>query len=184
MTVQAVAILARSGTGKTSLIEKVVPELARRGYRVGAIKHDAHRFDIDHPGKDSHRLTAAGAETMVITSSEKLALVKKHRESPSAEALVASYFSDMDIVLVEGFRGCGFPKIEVHRKGKGDPLICRGANNDPALVAVASDEPISVDVPVLDLNAPGAVAEFIASLLFGPERRDNPEDTRTGNRGK
>ena len=167
MTVKAVAFLARSGTGKTTLIEKILPELAKRGYRVGAIKHDAHRFDIDHPGKDSHRLTVAGAETMCITSAEKLALVKKHRESPTAETLIESYFSDLDIVLVEGFRKSGIPKIEVHRKEKGSSLICRGESYDPTLIAIASDEPLTVDVPILDLNAPGAIAEFIASLLSG-----------------
>ncbi|MBP2674591.1 MAG: molybdopterin guanine dinucleotide biosynthesis accessory protein MobB [Deltaproteobacteria bacterium] len=83
MTVKAVAFLGRSGAGKTTLIEKLLPVLAGRGYRVGAVKHDAHRFDIDHPGKDSHRFTAAGAEVMVISSSEKLALVEKHSAAPT-----------------------------------------------------------------------------------------------------
>ncbi len=78
MTVKAVSFVAKSGTGKTTLLEKVIVRLKERGYRVGVIKHDAHRFDIDHPGKDSHRLTAAGADTMLISSPEKLALVKKH----------------------------------------------------------------------------------------------------------
>jgi GTPase SAR1 family protein len=68
MTVKAVAFVAKSGSGKTTLLEKVIARLKDRGYRVGAIKHDAHRFDIDRPGKDSYRLTAAGADTMVISS--------------------------------------------------------------------------------------------------------------------
>jgi len=75
MTVKALAFVAKSGSGKTTLLEKVISRLKDRGYRVGAIKHDAHRFDIDRPGKDSYRLTAAGADTMVISSPEKLALV-------------------------------------------------------------------------------------------------------------
>ena len=78
MTVKAVSFVAKSGTGKTTLLEKVIARLKERGYRVGAIKHDTHRFDIDRPGKDSHRLTSAGADTMLISSPEKLALVKKH----------------------------------------------------------------------------------------------------------
>ena len=161
MTVKAVAFIARSGTGKTTLLERVLPELLRRGLRVGALKHDAHRFDIDHPGKDSHRLTAAGAATMLITSAEKIALVKNHSEAPSAEELIHTYFSDMDIVLVEGFSQSSLTKIELHRKDKGDPLICRGERHDPGLVAVASDEPLDLDVPVLDLNDPRSVADFI-----------------------
>lgn len=166
MAVKAVAFVARSGTGKTTLMERVLPELLRRGFRVGAMKHDAHRFDIDHPGKDSYRLTEAGAGTMLITSAEKLALVKKHSESPSAEELVPSYFSNMDLVLVEGFRRSSFPKIELHRKGRNVPLICRGGNHDPGLMAVASDEPLELDVPVLNLNDLRNIADFIEEKLL------------------
>ena len=162
----AVAFIARSGTGKTTLLERVLPELLRRGLRVGALKHDAHRFDIDHPGKDSHRLTAAGAATMLIVSADKMALVKNHYEAPSVEALIRTYFSDMDIVLVEEFSRSTLPKIEIHRKEKGDPLICRGERHDPGLVAVASDEPLDLDVPVLDLNDPWSVADFIERNLL------------------
>jgi molybdopterin-guanine dinucleotide biosynthesis protein MobB len=161
MTVKAVAFIARSGTGKTTLLERILPELLRRGLRVGALKHDAHRFDIDHPGKDSHRLAAAGAATTVICSADRMALVKTHAEAPSAEDLVDAYFADLDLVLVEGFSRSTLPKIELHRKERGDPLICRGERHDPALVAVASDEPLELDVPVLDLNDPGGVADFI-----------------------
>jgi molybdopterin-guanine dinucleotide biosynthesis protein MobB len=169
MTVKAVAIIARSGTGKTTLIEQLLPILIGRGYRVGAIKHDAHRFDIDHPGKDSHRLTSAGAETMLISSAEKLALVKMHRQSPPVEELIASYFSDMDLVLVEGFRKSGLRKIELFRKGKNDPLICRGEIDDPKLIAIASDVSLEVDVPLLDLNAPQQIADFIEENILRNE---------------
>ena len=165
----AIAVVGNSGAGKTTLLERLIPALKGKGLRVGVVKHDAHRFDIDHPGKDSHRLTAAGANTMMITSSEKLALVKRHAASPPVDELLESYFSDMDLVLVEGFRGSSLPKIEVHRKDFRRALICRGERNDPALAAVASDEPLDVDVPVLDLNDPGAIAEFIAAL---PQRID------------
>lgn len=166
MTVKAIAFIARSGTGKTTLLERILPELLRRGLRVGALKHDAHRFDIDHPGKDSHRLTAAGAATMMIVSAEKMALVKNHSEAPSVEDLILNYFSDMDIVLVEGFSRSSLPKIELHRKDKGDPLICRGENHDTGLVAVASDEPLELDVPVLNLNDPRSIADFIEGHLL------------------
>jgi len=160
----AIAVVGNSGAGKTTLLERLIPALKGKGLRVGVVKHDAHRFDIDHPGKDSHRLTAAGADTMMITSSEKLALVKRHAASPPVDELLERYFSDMDLVLVEGFRGSSLPKVEVHRKDFRRALICRGERNDPALAAVASDEPLDVDVPLLDLNDPGAIAEFIAAL--------------------
>jgi molybdopterin-guanine dinucleotide biosynthesis protein MobB len=161
MTVKVVSFVAKSGTGKTTLLEKVIARLKERGYRVGAIKHDAHRFDIDHPGKDSHRLTSAGADTMLISSPEKLALVKKHAASPPIAELLATYFTDVDIVLTEGFKQSSMPKIELHRRERSATLICRGAEHDPTLLAVASDEPLELDVPVLDLNDAGAVADFI-----------------------
>ncbi len=166
MPVRAVSFVAKSGTGKTTLLEQVIVELKQRGYRVGVIKHDAHRFDIDHPGKDSHRLTAAGADTMLISSPEKLAVVKKHRESPPIEELVAAYFGDVDVILTEGFKKSGLPKIEVHRAERSATLICRGAEHDSSLLAVASDEPLELDVPVLDLNNPAQVADFVEERVI------------------
>lgn len=161
MTVKAVAFVAKSGSGKTTLLEQVIPRLKDRGYRVGAIKHDAHRFEIDRPGKDSYRLTAAGADTMVISSPEKLALVKKHAASPPVEDLLAALFTDVDIVLAEGFKSSSLPKIEVHRRERSADLLCRGKENDPMLLAVASDEPLDLDVPQLDINDPDGITDFI-----------------------
>ncbi|HEY5975248.1 MAG TPA: bifunctional molybdenum cofactor guanylyltransferase MobA/molybdopterin-guanine dinucleotide biosynthesis adaptor protein MobB [Geobacteraceae bacterium] len=167
LPVPAVSFVAKSGTGKTTLLEKVIADLAGRGYRVGVIKHDAHRFDIDHPGKDSHRLTAAGAATMLISSPEKLALVKQHSASPPIEELIRTYFSDVDLVLTEGFKKSGLAKIEVHRQERSPTLLCRGDEHDPSLLAVCSDEPLDLDVPVLDLNNSSAVADFLVARLLG-----------------
>ena len=161
----AIAIVGNSGAGKTTLLERLIPALKRKGLRVGVVKHDAHRFEIDHPGKDSHRLTAAGADTMMITSASMLAVVKRHAASPLIDELLERYFSDMDLVLVEGFRGSFLPKIEVHRKEFHRALICRGEQHDLRLAAVASDEPLDLDVPILDLNDPEAIARFIVSFL-------------------
>ncbi|TGU71367.1 molybdopterin-guanine dinucleotide biosynthesis protein B [Geomonas terrae] len=166
MTVKAVSFVAKSNTGKTTLLEKVIAHLKERGYKVGVIKHDAHRFDIDHPGKDSYRLTAAGADTMLISSPEKLAIVKKHTQSPPIEELIETYFADLDIVLTEGFKKSGMPKIEVNRQERSTELLCRGENHDPTLVAVASDADLALDVPVLDLNDPSAVADFIEETFL------------------
>lgn len=168
MAVKVVAFVAKSNTGKTTLLEQVIRELKSRGYKLGVIKHDAHRFDIDHPGKDSYRLTAAGADTMLISSQEKLALVKRHQAAPPLEELIPTYFSDMDIVVTEGFKMSPVPKVEVHRQERSPTLLCRGEHNDPNLIAIASDAELDVDVPVLDLNDPKGVADFIeATFLNG-----------------
>lgn len=166
MTVKVVAFVAKSNTGKTTLLEQVIRELKNRGYRVGAIKHDAHSFDIDNPGKDSHRLTAAGADTVLITSAEKHALIKKPEVAPPLEELLATYFSDVDIVLTEGFKKSSLPKIEVHRQERSSTLLCRGEHHDPMLVAVASDEALNLDVPVLDLNDIKGVTDFVERIFL------------------
>nr|WP_291318113.1 molybdopterin-guanine dinucleotide biosynthesis protein B [Desulfuromonas sp.] len=118
MTTPAVSFVAKSGTGKTTLLEKVVAELKRREYKVGTVKHGAHHFDIDHPGKDSFRMAAAGADTVLITSKDKLALIRKHRVEPPLKELIEAHFTDMDIVLVEGFKQNDLPKVEVHRQDR------------------------------------------------------------------
>ena len=166
MKIKAVSFVAKSGTGKTTLLEKVIRELKNRDYKVGVIKHDAHRFDIDHPGKDSYRLTAAGADTMLISSPEKLAMIKRHPASPPLDELLETYFGDMDIVLTEGFKKSGMPKIEINRRERSATLICRGEEHDPTLIAVASDHPLEVDVPLLDLNNPVEVADFVENTIL------------------
>jgi molybdopterin-guanine dinucleotide biosynthesis protein MobB len=149
-----VSIVAKSGTGKTTILEKLIAEFKRRGYRIGALKHDAHRFEIDREGKDSWRLTKAGADTMVISSPDKLAMVKKNNKmlEPSPSEIIQELFSDVDLVLTEGFKKNHFPKIEVNRKSRSKVLLCRGEENDPALLAVASDDDLKLDVPVFNLN--------------------------------
>ncbi|MGE5190083.1 MAG: molybdopterin-guanine dinucleotide biosynthesis protein B [Gemmatimonadota bacterium] len=163
---KAVAFVAPSGTGKTTLLEKLIAELKRRGRRVGAIKHDAHRFEIDHPGKDSHRLAAAGADTTLVTSREKLALVRRHAAAPPVEEIVAAYFGDVDIVLVEGFRGSSLPRIEVRRAGRGGSLPRDAAGRDPLLVAVASDAALDLDVPVFRLDDAAGLADFLEETFI------------------
>ena len=163
MTPPVVSIVAKSGTGKTTLLEKLIIELKRRGYRVGAIKHDAHSFDIDHEGKDSWRLTRAGADLMLITSPEKLALVKRYRadQEPTLAESAAAYCRDVDIVLTEGFKRSSMPKIEVPRRERSDELLCRGEEHDPTLIAVASDSALEVDVPLYDINDAEGLCDLI-----------------------
>lgn len=167
MTPPVVSVVAKSGTGKTTLLEKLIVELKSRGYRVGAIKHDAHSFSIDHEGKDSWRLTQAGADTMVITSPEKIAIVKQNAGTePMLAETISSYCSDLDIVLTEGFKRSSMPKIEVHRLECSPALLCRGEYHDPTLLAVASDEPLTLDVPVYDINDVKGLIDLIVARFL------------------
>lgn len=162
----AISFVGDSGSGKTTLIEAVIPILKSKGYRVGAIKHDAHQFDIDHPGKDSHRFTQAGADTMVIASDTRLALVSRLAGAPRVEEIIERHFSDVDIVLTEGYRAGSLPKIQVKRavSAQGGHNEKRFAGGD--IIAVATDGPIDSAVPVLDINDPARVASFIEDRLL------------------
>jgi len=157
----ALTVVARSGTGKTTLLEKMIRELTVRGWTIGALKHDAHKFQIDREGKDSWRMTRAGAVVTTISSSEQSATIRKHDLEPNIKEILERDFREVDLVLTEGFKASALPKIEIHRHTLGQPLLCRGEHHDPHLVAIASDTKINLDVPVLDLNATDTIATFI-----------------------
>lgn len=153
-----------SGAGKTTLIEHLIPELAGRGLRVSVVKHTHRAFDIDHPGKDSWRHRHAGAAEVMVGSSGRWALMHElrgEREPGLVELL--ERMSPCDIVLVEGFRDAPVPKLEVFRPSLGHPAL---HDADPMVVAIASDAPLPAGgLPLLDLNHPAAVAEFILVYL-------------------
>jgi len=151
-------IAGRSGTGKTTLMESLVAALKKNGYRVGTVKHSRHEGDMDREGSDSWRLTQAGADITVLAAKGQLAVLRAINQ-PSLDDALAEASSGTDIVLVEGFKDMPLPKIEVFRAGYSEELYSR--ERDPYLVAVASDTPLEVDVPVLDLNDPDSVCEFI-----------------------
>lgn len=153
-----------SGSGKTTLLEALIPRLNAAGLRVSLIKHAHHRFDIDQPGKDSHRLREAGCSEVLLVSDQRWVLMHELRgeaEPPLEEQLAR--FSACDLVLVEGFKHTPIPKLEVHRPSVGKPLIAGGGIE--AIVAVATDEPEAVRrlsaLPLLDLNDRDAIADFI-----------------------
>lgn len=108
-----VSIVGKSDSGKTTLIEKLIPEMLQRGYKVGVIKHDAHSFDIDHPGKDSWRHKQAGAAITVISSAEKIGVVRDVDRELTLDEIASAYLTNVDIVLTEGFKREAKPKIEV-----------------------------------------------------------------------
>jgi molybdopterin-guanine dinucleotide biosynthesis protein MobB len=155
------SIVGRSESGKTTLIEKLIPELKRRGYRIGTIKHTHHAIDMDRSGKDSARHRAAGAQTVLLASSDQIALFKSTR-ADTLEALVG-YFDDVDLLITEGYKRENKPKIEVLRAAVGSDLLCR---HDPGLAAVATDLNLDVHVPVFRLDDHAAIADFIEQRFF------------------
>jgi len=159
-------VAAQSGTGKTTLIEELVPRLKEKGYRVGAVKHSGHVAAFDREGSDSWRFTRAGADVTVLAAKGQLAVLRAI-ETPSFDDALLEASSGTDIVLVEGFKEMSVPKIEIFRSGHSEELHCRrDGYSDPYLIAVASDIPLDVDVPVLNLNDPKEVCAFIVEQII------------------
>lgn len=157
----ALTFIAHSGTGKTTLLEKLIAKLTRNGWRVGALKHDAHKFEIDHEGKDSWRLTRAGAAVTTISSPAKTAIIRQHEQAPELEELLKPFQGEVDIVLTEGFKQSSLPKVELHRSELNRSLLSRGEHDDPTLIGIASDSRLDIDVPCFDINDPGPLVTFI-----------------------
>jgi molybdopterin-guanine dinucleotide biosynthesis protein B len=155
---------AYSGTGKTTLLIRLIPVLNRQGLKIGLVKHAHHQFDIDHPGKDSYELRKAGACEMLVASAKRWALVHESPErkvEPTLEELLPHLsLSELDLVLVEGFKHEPLAKIELHRPSLGKPFLFP---NDPHIIALATDQPPSeeIQLPVLDMNNSDEIAEFI-----------------------
>ena len=148
-----------SGSGKTTLIERLIPLFTDRGIRVSLIKHAHHTFDVDQPGKDSHRHRKAGCTEVLVTSSRRWALMHELRGAPEpALSDHVKHMSPCDLLLVEGFKREPIPKIEVYRAEVGEPLI---HPHDHNIVAIASDARLETQLPQFDLNAPAQIADFV-----------------------
>ncbi|MET0003991.1 MAG: molybdopterin-guanine dinucleotide biosynthesis protein B [gamma proteobacterium symbiont of Ctena orbiculata] len=154
---------AYSGTGKTTLLRQLIPLLRDTGLRLGVIKHAHHKVEVDQPGKDSYELRKAGAGRVLLATSRHWALMvdePKEREPVLKELLTRLDCSELDLVLVEGFRHLAFPKIELHRGTLRKPLLFPA---DASIIAIASDNGIgeATALPQLDLNDVPAIADFI-----------------------
>jgi len=157
-----------SGSGKTTLIEKLIPRVIARGMTVALVKHAHHSFEIDQPGKDSHRHRIAGCSEVLITSDVRWALIRELRGEPelTLDAALAR-LSPCNLVLVEGFKASPIPKLEVWRESVGKPLL---HPEDPHIVAVATDSRSAVphaEVPVFRLDDIGEIATFVLENSAG-----------------
>jgi molybdopterin-guanine dinucleotide biosynthesis protein B len=141
------------------LIERIVPELKKRGYRVGTIKHDAHRFEIDYEGKDSYRHFHSGADVVAIASPEKFALIKRLKKSLLPERIVHMYFTNVDIVITEGYKSQNMPKIEVVKDKK---PMCRKKDN---LIGLVSNKKLNIMLPQFKFSQINKICDFIESLV-------------------
>lgn len=159
-----ICIVGYSGSGKTTLMVHLISCLARRGLRVGTIKHDLHGFQIDHPGKDSYRHKNAGAAASLISSPTQVALVADTDHDHAPEEL-AAMLPRMDIVLAEGFKRAPLPKIEVFRPETGKDPACR---DDPHLLAVVSDAPIDWGTRRFAVADTDELADYLISFFRLP----------------
>ena len=152
-------IAGYSGSGKTTLIEKLLPELLRRGLRVSVIKQTHHDVDLDQPGKDSWRHREAGAHEVLLTSSRRWVLLHELHEAAGPDlGELAGRLAPCDLVLVEGFRHAALPKLEVYRPGLGHPPLFP---DDPRVLAVTGDQPVSGPLPWFSLHDTGGLTAFI-----------------------
>ena len=164
--VPVLGFAAYSGTGKTTLLVKLLPLMKLQGLRIAMIKHAHHDFDIDKPGKDSFELRKAGADQVLVASDKRYALMTEYQDKAEPELgdLVEKLdLENIDLIMVEGFRHLPFAKIELHRPSTGKQLIFP---KDKSVVAVASDEDLETgELPLLNINAPEEVAGFINRWL-------------------
>ncbi len=156
--------VGHSGSGKTTLIEKIIEIFSKKGLDVGAIKHDAHSFEIDYPGKDSYRLKHAGAKRIVLSSKDKFAMVEdRDKEKPLNE--IKEIFSDCDIVFIEGYKLENIQKIEVKRDAVSNEYLAENGIKNIIMIATDSKTKPNLNIPIYDINDIDKIVEFIEGLI-------------------
>jgi molybdopterin-guanine dinucleotide biosynthesis protein MobB len=161
--------VAKSNTGKTTLIESLVPELRARGLAVGVVKHHSHTSSFDVPGKDTFRMAAAGADVVVGISAVQVAVFRARDNTGTFEEAIYQHCAGMDLVLTEGYKRGPFPKIEVHREARSSELLCA----PDEMLALVSDR--TWDLPVHQFH-PGntsEIADFLVAWTANQEPADN-----------
>jgi molybdopterin-guanine dinucleotide biosynthesis protein B len=159
-----ISIIGTSDSGKTTLLERLIPEIIRRGYRVGVIKHSVHGFNLDKEGKDSWRHKKAGAHTIALSSSTHVAMIRDVAQELTIDHIVSSYMGDMDIILTEGYKKEKKPKIEILRKDDlRKDLLCK---DDKNLIAVVTDKKMEIDVPCFGSQDIVQLVDFLEEKHF------------------
>ncbi len=163
---RVIGLAGWSGSGKTTLLVDLVTHITGLGYTVSTVKHAHHAFDVDQPGKDSHRHRTAGAAEVLVASANRWALMHELAGSPEPDLdQLLTHMSPADLILVEGYRHHAHDKIEVHRPSLGQPVI---AQTDPSVIAIACDSAPAnagdLGVAILDLNDPTAIANYILTF--------------------
>lgn len=151
-----ITIVGKSNSGKTTLLTKLIPEIKKRGYRIGTIKHAHHGFDMDREGKDSYKHKQAGAEATLVSSPGRIGMVRD--EDSESLMDLKHYLSDMDIIICEGFKREKVPKIEIFRKDVHKTPLCL---EDEDLIAMVTDADVDLNVPTIGLSDIEALASFI-----------------------
>lgn len=160
-TVPVICVVGRSKSGRTTLMEKLIRELKRRGYRVGTIKHHSHAgFEVDQPGKDTWRHAQAGSDHVVIAAPDKVASIRRVEREPGLYELAAA-MTDVDVILAEGYLRSGLHRIEVVRAARSSEPLCKADK----LLAVATDVPLASDVPCFVLDDAVGLADLIEGLM-------------------
>ncbi len=166
--IPVLGFVAASGTGKTTLLTQLIPILKQNGLRIGLIKHSHHDFEIDHPGKDSFKLREAGADSVILVSQYRRAIMTElnpEQQPRLADQLKHFDQSALDLILIEGFRSEQFPKIEVHRASLQAPLLYP---NDPDIIAIVTDAALQTPdyLTRLELNQPTLIALYIQNHIM------------------
>jgi molybdopterin-guanine dinucleotide biosynthesis protein B len=160
-----VSFVGRSNTGKTTVIERLIPVFREMGVRVAVIKHHHGDFEIDKPGKDTYRYKEAGAKVAILASPHKVAVVEETEAELSLGEIIARHVHDVDLLIIEGFKKEDVPKIEVFQRKEGTDLpVCAGDRN---LVAIISDEAVVTSLPVFSRDDIQGVARFVSERFMG-----------------
>ena len=160
-----IAFIGKPDSGKTTLLEKLIPELRRRGYRIGTIKHHVHAFEMDKPGKDTWRHKQAGANTVALSSPTGLGIIRDVAEDLTIEELVGRYYGDIDLGIAEGYKRLGLPKIEVFRSALHDAPL---PDRDETWVAMVSDTAGVKELPCFGLEDVVGLADFLEERFIKP----------------
>ena len=166
--VPIICIVGASDSGKTTFLEKLIPMIRDRGYRVGTIKHDTHGFEMDREGKDTWRHRLAGAQTIAISSPNQAASIRGTTEELSLEELVARYFWREDIILTEGYKRSTYPKIEVFRSAIEQQPICNLKDN---LIALVTDDITDLEVPSFKFDEVSRLTDFIEQRFLKDRKK-------------